>query len=130
MSDSPQQDRLWAIYVRDMIQYAKRALSYTRGLNQKAFLSDNLRYDATLRNIELIGEAADNIPDWVKESYPHIVWKQIVGTRHRVAHVYSTIIDNYSGIDNSVIWDIIENHLPALIPQLEKLLADQECEKP
>lgn len=52
------QTRDWRLYVRDMIEFAEQAVGYAEGLDQLAFTSDRRTYDATLRNIELIGEAA------------------------------------------------------------------------
>ena len=80
-----------------------------------AFINDSLIYDATLRNIELIGEAATHVPDEVREAHPEIQWRQINGTRNQVAHAYL-------GLDNDVIWDIICTDIPDLLPALRNLL--------
>lgn len=58
--------REWHLYVDDMIAFAERALTYAEELDQVGFFADRLRYDATLRNLELIGEAADKVPDGVR----------------------------------------------------------------
>ena len=71
-------------------------------------------YDATLRNLELIGEAATNIPDAVKAANPQIPWRQIVATRNRLIH-------GYLGIDDDTVWSIVQIDIPALIPQLVSL---------
>ena len=65
-------------------------------MDQDAFASNALTYDATLRNLELIGEAATHVPDAVRKAHPEIPWRTIVGMRNRVAH-------GYMGIDNDVI---------------------------
>jgi uncharacterized protein with HEPN domain len=54
--------REWRFYVSDMILFCDKALSYTTGLDRSTFGADPMRYDATLRNIELIGEAATHVP--------------------------------------------------------------------
>ena len=124
MSEFHEEIRVWKVYIGDMIRFSEKILRYTYGMNKEAFLNDDLTYDATLRNIELVGEAADNVPPHVREAYPHIEWKPIVATRHRVAHVYSRIIDNYTGVDDDIIWDIIQTDIPTLLPQLRQLLED------
>jgi len=73
---------------------------------------------AATRLIELIGEAARKVSPAFKERYPAIPWPLIIGTRDRLAH-------GYIDIDYDIIWRIINNNLPALTKQLEKLLADE-----
>ena len=74
-------------------------------------------HDATLHNIQLIGEAATHIPEDVKKTYPNIPWHDIIGTRNRIVH-------GYSGLNQDIIWNIIQTNIPALIPQLRNLLED------
>ncbi|MFC3285967.1 HepT-like ribonuclease domain-containing protein [Litchfieldella rifensis] len=59
--------REWRFYINDMIGFAEKVLSYTEGLDQNSFIAHSLTYDATLRNLELIGEAAARIPDEVRQ---------------------------------------------------------------
>jgi uncharacterized protein with HEPN domain len=59
-------DRDFRLYVEDMAQFCERVLAYTSGLDQGGLLADAMRYDATLRNLELIGEAATHVPDAVR----------------------------------------------------------------
>lgn len=84
-------------------------------------MAEGLIYDATLRNIDLIGEAATHIPSEVREAHPEIQWRQIIGTRNQVAQAYL-------GLDDDVIWDIICNNIPRLLPLLGNLLRT-ECEE-
>ena len=62
MSDAGRENREWRLYVDDMIGFAGKVLAYTDGLDQAAFVADGLTYDATLRNLALIGESANRIP--------------------------------------------------------------------
>ena len=82
-------------------------------------MNDKRTFDATLRKIEVLGLAASHVPEDVRQAYPHIEWRQIVATRNFLAHAFS-------GIDADIIWGIVQNDVPTLIPQLQKLLADQE----
>jgi len=115
MSNAEQGVREWRFYVNDMIEFGEKVLSYTEGMDQDAFIADGLTYDATLRNLELIGEAATHIPSEVREAYPEIPWRAIVGARNRLAHAYL-------GIRDDVIWTIIQDAVPKLLPALRKLL--------
>lgn len=119
MSDAEQRPREWRFYVKDMIQFAEKIQSFTDGMDQDSFVSDALTYDATLRNLELIGEAATHIPDAVRKANPEVPWRTIVGTRNRVVH-------GYLGIDDDLLWDIIQNDIPVLLSALRRILGVTE----
>ena len=86
MCNVPEETRDWRLYIRDMIEFGEKVLSYMKGLDQDAFTADVRTCDATLRNIEMMGEAATHIPAYVREAHPETEWRSIVGTRNRVAH--------------------------------------------
>ena len=121
MSDADQPERKWRHYVQDMIEFSNKVTSYTSGMSKDQFVSDSLVYDGTLRNLELIGEAAIHVPRKIRAAYPKIPWRSIIGTRNRVAHAYL-------GIDDDVIWDIILTDVPSLLDELQALLRDTEEE--
>ncbi|MAL94882.1 MAG: nucleotidyltransferase [Haliea sp.] len=104
--------REWRFYLDDMISFTEKALTYTEGFDQTTFINSGLTYDATLRNLELIGEAAGHIPVAVREQLPEIPWRMIVATRNRLIH-------GYLGIDNDTLWSIIRDDLPELLPMLK-----------
>lgn len=112
MSDAGQ--RKWRFYLDDMIEFAEKVLDYTAGLDQAAFVASGLTYDASLRNLELIGEAATHIPTEVRATHPEIPWRMIVATRNRLIH-------GYLGIDNDTLWSIVRDELPDLLPKLRML---------
>lgn len=115
MSDDDQETREWSFYVTDMIQFAEKVMAYTRGMDQSRFIADTQAYDATLRNLELIGEAATRIPSTIRDAHSDIPWRSIVGTRNRLAH-------GYMRVDDDLVWDIIQNDVPTLLPALRNLL--------
>ena len=67
-----------------------------------------------IRNFEIIGEAAKNIPDDIKEKYRSIPWKEMYYLRNKVSH-------EYFGIDYEIIWDIAVNHLPLNYKEIKKI---------
>jgi uncharacterized protein with HEPN domain len=75
MFEAPQRE--WRFYISDMIAFAENVISYTDGFEQVRFVSSGLTYDATLRNLELIGEAATRIPQTVRDQYSDISWRMI-----------------------------------------------------
>ena len=67
MSDASQRE--WRFYLVDMIDFAGKVLAYTDGLDQAGCVASGLTYDATLRNLELIGKAANHVPDNVRAAH-------------------------------------------------------------
>ena len=112
MSDSAQRE--WRFYLDDMIGFAEKVIAYTNGLDQARFVASGLNYDATLRSLELIGEAATHVPDAVRAANPRIPWRLIIATRNRLIH-------SYLGIDNDTLWSIIRSDIPALLPSMREL---------
>jgi uncharacterized protein with HEPN domain len=115
MSDASKGE--WRFYLDDMIEFAGRVQAYTDGLDQARFVASRITYDATLRNLELIGEAATHIPDAVRSSHPEIPWRMIIATRNRLIH-------GYLGIDDDTLWSIIMDDVPELLPMLKTLKND------
>ena len=108
-------EREWRFYLDDMLMFAENVLAYTEGFSQKEFINTGLNYDATIRNLELIGEAATHIPPKIRENYTAIPWRQVIATRNRLIH-------GYLGIDNDTLWSIIQDDIPALINELELIV--------
>lgn len=73
MSDAA--PREWRFYLDDMIDFAEKVIVYTDGLDQEAFVASGLNYDATVRNLELIGEAATHILEGLRAANPQIPWR-------------------------------------------------------
>lgn len=119
MSESRGSTRDWRLYIRDMIEFAERALSYIEGMNQEDLLADRRTYDAVLRNTELLGEAATHVPIEVRQLHHAIEWSSIIGTRNQLAHVYL-------GIDDDIVWDVLNHDLPELLVALRQLLESTE----
>lgn len=112
MSEQPTCE--WRFYLADMIGFAEKVIAYTDRLDQPAFVASGLNYDATLRNLERIGEAASHIPDALRTANPQIPWRLIIATRNRLIH-------GYLGIDNDILWSIIQSDIPDLLPKLRLL---------
>jgi len=93
-------------YLEDMIEFSLKVQSYTEGMSQTVFIENTVTYDATLRNLELIGEAATHIPKEIQSANPDIPWRLIIATRNRLIHAYL-------GIDDDTIWSIIQDDVPA-----------------
>ena len=89
-------------------------MSYTQGLTMETFSKDAKTFDAILRNLEIIGEASKKIPNEICSQYPEIEWKKIAGLRDILIHFYF-------GIDDEIVWDVIQNKLPELEKQIREI---------
>ncbi len=107
-------EREWRFYLDDMHEFAEKVVAYSEDMNQADFESNNLNFDAIVRNIELIGEAATHIPEQIRTANPNIPWRQIIATRNQLIH-------GYLGIDNDVLWSIVRDDIPSLLQQLQTL---------
>lgn len=94
---------------------------YTSGLGFDAFIADEKTYDAVLRNLAIIGEAVKQVPQEVRALNPHIEWRKIARFRDIVIH-------HYFGIDNAIVWDVVQNKIPELQGQLETIMLPAESE--
>ncbi|MBC8046567.1 MAG: DUF86 domain-containing protein [Fimbriimonadaceae bacterium] len=102
------------LLVEDIIDSANKILDYTHSLSFEEFTSDSKTIDAVIRNFEIIGEAANRLPDDFKDKHTNIDWHRIRGFRNRIVH-------DYFGIDYSIVWEIKESFLPNLISSLKSL---------
>jgi len=114
MSDKISSEREWQFYLNDMIDFAEKVLAYTVGMDQTTFSASGISYDAVMRNLELIGEAATHIPETVRHNQADIPWRRVIATRNRLIHAYL-------GIDNDIIWSIIRDDIPQLLVALKQL---------
>ena len=110
-------ERARLLLLEDMPEAALKIKRYTNGLDYNAFLEDDKTIDATVRNFEIIGEAANKLDDDFKIQHSGIDWNRMRGFRNRIVH-------HYFGIDNQIVWTIIENDLDSLINQLKELTED------
>jgi uncharacterized protein with HEPN domain len=102
-------------FIRHILEEAEFILNNTSGINQQDFLQDAVLLRATIRSLEIIGEACKNVPEYLRQKYPEIYWKEMAGTRDKLIH-------HYFGIDYDILWDIIKNEIPLMRINVEKLI--------
>jgi len=106
-------ERNTQLLIEDIKDAAQKILAYTQGMDYNAFTSDDKTIDAVVRNFEVIGEAAKRVSIEYKTQNANIPWAHMVGFRNRIIH-------EYFGIDYEIVWQIIQNNIPALIQQLNR----------
>ena len=107
--------RDYKVYLDDILQAITKPRGYTAGLSLVAFAADAKTFDAVVRNLEVIGEAAKTVPEAIRSQHPEVDWKKIVGLRNILIH-------QYFGVDAELIWDIIQNKLPALEERIRAMV--------
>ena len=111
----------WAIYVRDMIECCHGVLMHTAGLDRELVFGTRIVREATLWNIGILGEAANRIPEAVRDAHREIPWRTIIDARNRIIH-------GYGDIDEDVAWDIVSRDISELMPRRRALLAEAEAQ--
>ncbi|MEK6953960.1 MAG: DUF86 domain-containing protein [Candidatus Micrarchaeota archaeon] len=95
------------LYLEDILSSIEKIEKYTAGSTFEKFSKNTQLADATIRNLEIIGEAVKKLPKSLTDKNPEIEWKKIAGLRDILIH-------EYFGIDVKIIWDIVQNKLPEL----------------
>ena len=103
------------VYLKHIIEAISRIEDYTKGVDNKKFISSNLIQAGVIREIEIIGEASKMLDDKFKDKHPSVPWKQIVGMRDKLIH-------GYFGVDIEAVWETIKRDIPALRAEVKKIL--------
>lgn len=98
----------------DILESTDKIDSYIGQQNFEDFKNDPKTIDAVVRNLEIIGEAANQIPDDLKQKFPSIKWRQIDGVRNRIVH-------EYFGVDLQIVWKVIKRDLKKFEDKLRQI---------
>ena len=106
------------LYLADMVEACRDGLAAVHGITLDQFKADRIRQLAVRLALQIIGEAARNVSEETRNTYPTVAWSQIVGLRNLLVH-------RYFRVDIDTIWEIVHRELPNLIATLEKGAEDE-----
>jgi uncharacterized protein with HEPN domain len=108
-----------AVRLRHMFDATREAMSFTHGRSRVDLDTDRQLVLSLVKEVEIIGEAAYQLSQETRASMPEAPWEDIIGMRHRLVHAYFDI-------NLDILWQTIEQDLPALIPVLEAMVPPEE----
>lgn len=98
-------------YLDDILDAVEKIERYTETMDYEQFVADEKTVDAVLRNFEVIGEAAKNVPADVRQEYDDVPWSEMAGMRDKLIHGYATI-------ELEIVWLTVEEEIPELPAQI------------
>ncbi|HUV82489.1 MAG TPA: DUF86 domain-containing protein [archaeon] len=107
--------RNFILFIQDILEAIGNIEEFTQNMGFQDFLDDKKTRDAVIRNLEVIGEAAKNIPDEIKQKYSEIEWKAVTGMRDKLIH-------EYFGVSNSIVWETATNDIEIFKDQIKIIL--------
>jgi uncharacterized protein with HEPN domain len=105
------------LYLKDIIDAMTAIEGFVEGISFDNFKKDDKTSSAVIRKFEIIGEAAKNVPETIKERYPKIPWKEMAGLRDKLIHFYF-------GIKYDLVWRTIKDVVPEIKLLVSKIAED------
>ncbi len=107
------------LYLKDILDCIDRIEEFTRGMDFDKFVEDDKTSSAVIRKIEIIGEAAKNVPETIRHTYKDVPWMDMARMRDKIIHFYF-------GVDHEIVWRVAKERLPEIRPQIERILKEME----
>lgn len=108
-------ERSQELFLADIIESIDAIRMFIVDVDFDFFCSDRKTFSATIRELEIIGEAIKNISDDIKAQFPEVLWQEIRSFRNKITH-------EYFGVDSHIVWDIVQNELEPLNGQILNIL--------
>lgn len=111
---SSSKEREWRCFLADMVRMAEAALDLSSDLTFETTLENEVATYGTRYAIAMMGEAANRIPKEIRDAHPEIPWRSFIDMRNILLHFYH-------GTKPQVVWNVVSNEIPSLIPKLEAM---------
>ena len=110
--------RDYDVYLEDILEAIDRIQEYMQGVTRAAFENDRMRFDAVIRNLEVIGEAVKQVPESVRARYSSVEWRKIAGLRDILIH-------KYFHINIEIVWDVVQSNIPILKTEIQQMIKEK-----
>ncbi|MCD4810430.1 MAG: DUF86 domain-containing protein [Methanosarcinales archaeon] len=104
-------------FVQDILDSINDVENFIDGMEFEDFIKDKKTIYSVVRAIEIIGEAAKNVPEQIRTKYPDVPWKQMAGMRDKLIH-------EYFGVDLEILWETAKDDVPRLKTAVSKVFED------
>ena len=105
--------------LEDILEACDKILGYLEGVTREGLMEDPMRFDAVVRNLELVGEAARQLPQPIRDEIPDVPWREMVG-------MLNILIHGYFSIDPDVVWTVATNKIGVLADAVKEYLKQRE----
>jgi uncharacterized protein with HEPN domain len=110
--------RDYTLYLQDILDCIEKIDEFVGDMDYEEFVEDDKTSSAVVRKLEIMGEAAKNIPQELRQNYKEIPWSDIAKMRDKIIHFYF-------GVDYEIVWKVIKERLPTLKQQIERILTEE-----
>ena len=107
--------REWLFRLEDIVESSALIAVYVQGMSYADWVKDRKTIDAVVRNLQIIGEATNHVPEDVQSRYSNVPWAQLRGMRNILIH-------EYFGVDTDILWRAVTEDVPRLRKQIKKII--------
>ena len=109
-------------FLQHILSETQYLMARSQGLTKAEFLGDATLKRAFVRSLEVIGEAARQVPEEVRQKYRHVDWRAMAGMRDRLIH-------GYLGVDSEIMWDAIMTKVPVVQREVEQIVRSESTDR-